>query len=439
MDTEKVDEVYDALARGAGDVPEDPSTIDALLDRVFEARQSSKVEDRLAALRVAHALVDHSGLDLIETFVDDDAVEVRRFAFNLGVAAKHKGLRIIRDTAGDPEPELALEALRLLTIAVDKPATTRARNLLQSDEPRVRAAAVRLLGHIAGPAVKRDLDELADDPDPRVRQAVDEATRRVLGEIPRNEPGTWWDDPADVPRLTPATETLAPEALTPTDTIDPDRVGHDKDPLESTWGPEVDSDEPLWEPQVPPETEGPIEPQPEWDADSWVELPEPLPSQAYGLLRLLGMVAPDDREAILGALHGADPHAVVQNVERHRPGKDPARGRGIALAAAAFGKKSWMGTIRRLLKDPEPAVRAAAVQAMGALGGPSTLTAISGLLEDPSPRVREAAVRTLGEACATWNLLDILPQWLARVADDPAEGVQQARDDVLVAIGAAEE
>lgn len=117
---ENLDEVYAALARGDGEVPRDRKVIDALLDRVFEARRSDRVSDRLAALRVAQALGERAGLDLVETFMQDPAIEVRRYAFNLGLAARADGLRIIREAAADPAPELALEALRLLTVAADR-------------------------------------------------------------------------------------------------------------------------------------------------------------------------------------------------------------------------------------------------------------------------------------------------------------------------------
>ena len=47
----------------------------------------------------------------------------------------------------------------LLTIAADRSATTRARTLLGHEDPRVRAAAIRLLGHIAGVSVRRELEK----------------------------------------------------------------------------------------------------------------------------------------------------------------------------------------------------------------------------------------------------------------------------------------
>ena len=173
MEPDKVQEVYDALAGGGADVPEDEALVDALLDKVFEARRSRDVKVRMAALHVAEAIGQRSGLDFVETFMQDPAIEVRRYAFNLGIAAKQEGLRIIREAAADPDPGLALEALRLLTVAADRSSTTRARVLLSHDDPRVRAAAIRLLGHVAGPAVRRQLEVQATHPDPAVRAAVE--------------------------------------------------------------------------------------------------------------------------------------------------------------------------------------------------------------------------------------------------------------------------
>lgn len=441
---ENLDEVYAALARGDGEVPRDRKVIDALLDRVFEARRSDRVSDRLAALRVAQALGERAGLDLVETFMQDPAIEVRRYAFNLGLAARADGLRIIREAAADPAPELALEALRLLTVAADRGSTTRARTLLDATNPAVRASAVRLLGHVAGPAVKRELEALGEDEDLGVRQAVHEAIRRIEGELPRNTAGQWWDEPPDDgdallgPDGFPPADTLRPRdgpaSLSPEDTLDPDKVAAAKDPNESTWGPEVDSDEPLW----PEDAQLPATPDGEWTGE-YAALPATLPTEAYALLRLLGVVSPNDRPIVVDALRKADMRALNENVQGHRPGRNPARARGIAFAAMALGKTSWLAKVRRLLGDPEPLVRAAAAEAVGALGGPSTLTQISGLLVDEDARVRAAAVRVLGDACARWNLLTILPRWLEQVAEDDSPAVQKARAMVLDRVAAAAE
>ncbi len=430
MAPENVQELYDALAAGGGEVPRDPKLTDALMDRVFEARRSTDMRDRIAALRVAEAVGDRSGLDLIETFMQDPAIEVRRFAFNLGLAAKADGLRIIREAAADPDPELASEALRLLALAVDRPSATRARILLSHDDARVRAAAVRLLGHIAGPSVRRELELQRDAGPAEVVDAANEALARLDGKLPKNRPGQWWDDAVSLPVDAPIpAQDRPPTALSSADTLNPEPA--ERSPFDSTWGPEVDSEGPVWGPIVPDAGEAPPPPGPAWDPKQPAALPSPLPTHAYALLRLLGMVGPDDRAAVLTALSRADPDALQENLTGHLPGRDPARGRGIALYAAAAEKKSLLANVRRLLADPEPLVRDAAVRAVGALGGPSTLTQVSGLLEDADPTVRVATIETLGDACARWNLLEILPQWLAQVAGDADPAVRAARDAVL--------
>lgn len=445
MDPAKLEQVYGALARGAGDVPSDPRDVDALLDAVFEARRSNDVKVRIAALRVAEAIGERAGLDLVETFMQDPAIEVRRYAFNLGLAAKEEGLQIVREAAADPDPDLAIEALRLLTIAIDRSSTTRARTLLAHENLRVRAAAIRLLGHVAGPAVKRELELQRAGGDQEVGLAIDEALARIEGHLPRGKPGQWWDSPnprrAPTPtptRPTGATpppegslsgESVAPESLSASNTLDPDAA---KNPQDSTWGPEVDREGPLWGPLVPSDGGGTSVPPGEaWLPDRAVPLPPTLPTHAYALLRLLGMVAPGDRGPVIEALRAADPDALLDNVNGHQPGKDPARGRGIGLAAKILEKKAWLPKVRRLLGDPEPLVRGAAVEALGVLGGPSLLTQVSGLLIDEDPRVRRAAVETLGEACERWGLQGILPQWLEQVREDADPGVREARDRVM--------
>ena len=434
MDPAKLQEAYDALSRGGGEVPRDPRDVDVLLDAVFEARRSTDVAKRLAALRVAEAVGARAGLDLVETFMQDPAIEVRRYAFNLGLAAKQDGLQIVREAAADPDPELALEALRMLVIAVDRSSTTRARTLLSHEDVRVRAAAIRLLGHVAGPAVKRELELQKAKGGPEVGQAVDEALARIDGHLPRAKPGQWWDSPpppserAKKPK--PASDSggdsVAPENLGSSMTLDPDG-----NPQDSTWGPEVDREGPLWGPLVPSDGGPSIPPGEMWIPDRAVPLPPALPTHAFALLRLLGMVAPEDRGPVIEALRIADPDALLDNVNGHQPGKDPARGRGIGIAAKILEKKAWLPKIRRLLGDPEPLVRAASVEALGLLGGPSLLTQVSGLLIDEDPRVRRAAVETLGEACVRWGLQGILPQWLEQVREDADPGVREARDQVM--------
>ncbi|MBW1879524.1 MAG: HEAT repeat domain-containing protein [Deltaproteobacteria bacterium] len=441
----KVDEVYDALAKGGGDVPADPKLVDALVDRVFDARRSEDVAERMAALRVTDALGSRAGLDVIETFMQDPAAEIRRFAFNLGIAARQDGLRIIREAAADPDPLIALEALRLLTIAADRSATTRARTLVDSDNPAISASAIRLLGHIAGPSVRRELELMSSDPSEAVRNAVHEALLRISGDLPRNEPGTWWDEPPLAPPPDPVLDAdtpfpeeslVPPGSLSSEDTLDPDSFGAAKSPTDSTWGPEVDREEPLWEPMLPEGVALPprIEPGPPWMPGEVTPLPETLPSDAYGLLRLLGMVDPSDHEDVIEALRYADGSALLENVHAHRVGRDPARGRGIAFAAMALHKTAWLGKVRRLLTDPEPLVRSAAAEAVASLGGPSTLTQISGLLQDENAQVRAAAVRALGNACDRWDMLSILPQWLEQAVDDKDPDVRAARDEVLRAM-----
>jgi len=446
----KRDEVYDTLARGGGEVPTDPELVDALVDRVFDARRSRDVAERMAALRVADALGNRAGLDVIETFMQDPAPEIRRYAFNLGIAARQEGLRIIREAAADPDPMIALEALRLLTIAADRSSTTRARTLLDSPNPGVRAAAIRLLGHVAGPAVKRQLEVLEEDPSEAVRAAVHEALLRIGGGLPRNEPGTWWDEPPLAPPPDPVLDadtpfhpddSLAPASFSPDDTLDPDKLAAAKSPNDSTWGPEIDREEPQWEPVLPEGADLPsrMEPGPPWIPGQVTPLPPTLPADAYGLLHLLGMVDPSDRAEVVDALRAADGGALLENVHAHRPGRNPARGRGIALAAMALHKTAWLGKVRRLLSDPEPLVRSAAAEAVAALGGPSTLTQISGLLQDPDAHVRATAVRALGDACKRWDMLSILPQWLDQAVGDSDPAVRDARDEVLRALPRADD
>lgn len=445
----KIDDLYNALARGSAQVPEDDGVVEALLDRVFEAHTSEDVEARLRAVRVAEAVGGQTALDLIETFIQDPSLAVRQEAFRIGVAARERGLRVVREAAHDPDVGLAGEALRLLTLARDREATPTARTLLSASEPSLRTGAVRLLGQIAGPSMRHDIERLLLDRDPQVRSAARDALARIDGKMPRAQAVAWWehygerdvlgsDTASHVPGAAPGTpfDTLAPEgSMSPEGTLSPERQGRAYQ-NESTWSPEIDKDEPVWlshNPDVAERARG----RGRWTGAS-ISLPGELPSEARDLLRLLGLVSAEDRPPVLAAIAAADPQTLWRLVQSHRSGGDPARGRGIAIAAAALGQRAWLGQVRQLMSDNEPMVREVAYLGAARLGGPSILTQVSAGLSDADPRVRAATVRALTEACAEHGLMPILPNWLEQVASDPSDLVRQARADALARMRSAE-
>src|SRR6185295_7687380 len=104
---------------------------------------------------------------------------------------------------------------------------------------------------------------------------------------------------------------------------------------------------------------------------------------------------------------------------------------GIRLMAASLlaqgtVQRAGPALIRVVDDDPEPGVRAAALDALGTLGGPPiAVTAATACLLDPDERVRAAALRTLAALDLDSETIDTHP-WIEGLAHDPSPSVRGA-------------
>ncbi len=128
-----------------------------------------------------------------------------------------------------------------------------------------------------------------------------------------------------------------------------------------------------------------------------------LPDPALGALlaESAGRGGTRDRQVALAALAaGADGRAAGLAAEMATETEPPLR----AAAAEAAGRLGLAPLLERLALDPAPAVRlaalAAALAAADAEGGPAATGAVLDALEDPDPAVRAAALERLGEVPA---------------------------------------
>jgi HEAT repeat protein len=383
-----LEETYAALAQGGSAATLAPHEGALLLGRAERAARASTVQERLDGLRVAAALGGRDGLKAVTNFQRDAELEVRRTAFEIGLNAREDGLPILREAIADPDPALAIEALRRLALAADKAATTRARSALGSAEGAVRAAAAELLGQVAGPAVRTELRALTQDPELAVRAAATDALDRIEGRRERTPPQPWWGS------LVAAASPTAPVAVTP--------------PV-STNGPP---------PASPPPTDDRV-------------------AAAARALRALGSAEPASDRTI-AALREIAPDALAAVMRDVQWSKEAEIARGFAIAARWLEREDWVATVRRLLSDVNPAVRAAAAEAFGVLGrGLAALRPLESLLRDDSPAVRVAAARAIAHLAEALGRPELTKPRVASLENDPHETVRAAVNGLLAPAGSA--
>jgi hypothetical protein len=383
-----LDALYSQLAAGGSAPDLNATDTGLLLARAQRALRSDSVDERRAALRVAERIGGRDGFEILGQFARDPDIEVRREVLRASRDARALGLPVLRELAADADEGIATAALDLLLAMVDKASTRRARLLLGSANPTIRARAARLLGNVGGPAIRPDLSRLVEDPDESVRSAAAEALDRLAGKLPKATPKPWWEAAPSPAAPPPAQEAAAPPAL-------------------------------------PIPSRGPAE-----------KLGKSGPVDAADLLRRLGRdAATAPPTALLDDLRTAGERSLSNALRLYRPGSDPWLARGLALAARHLPLPAWTGNVGRLLKDPDPAVRAAAAESLGVVGkGMSVLQTLTNTLGDTDPQVRAAAARGMGALCATLARPDLVKQRLDRIASDPDESVRRTRDEVLAGI-----
>ncbi len=410
-----LDQIYDELARGTTEPVDLSWTRRKLQLMALERAKSGTPQQRLGALRVAAVLGRRDGIAIVRELVRDPDPAVRTMAFRQAVEAHEQGLVAIRDAAGGADPAIAAEALDHLILWVDQAGLATARRALASADPSVRERAVRLLGHVGGPAVRVDLARLEADPVPAVREAVTEALGRLSGTIPRGQRTSWWTEDGATVAVDPA----APVGLAPPTPA----WAADAAPVVPTPVEETTAAVPWRRVEVP---EPPPEPPP-WDGRT-AALPAELPTETRALARLLGMVAPADRGAVLEALRTGPARAaewsallhahLSARVSKDAAPTDPALAIGLLLAARLHGGPGHATPIRALLKDPRPPVRAAAVEALGALGTAAIVPTLGGLLADPEIPVKVAAVEAIAEVGRRTGRADLVRDVLGRARGD---------------------
>lgn len=174
---------------------------------------------------------------------------------------------------------------------------------------------------------------------------------------------------------------------------------------------------------------------------------------AAAAVTMLGEV--DDEQAVTVLVRAlqtgaCSPAWVAAQLERHptptdrllrpllRDARPTVRAWAARLLAASSRADSLEDDLAILCSDPDPDVRAAAVQSLGAVGGELAAECASTLLRDPVWYVRVQAARTLGQlqstkdAAAVAALLSDTEWWVRTAAKDAFVSLGRSAADALL-------
>lgn len=328
---DSINALYDQVAAGQASPPREYNAFKRMLSRARHAARKGSTAEQLAGIEVIQAIGGHWAMSALREFLQLPESTVRRRALQAAVAEGEGGLLIIRDLSEDSDVELALEALRYLRQIVDRGTTGRARRLLQADDPRIRQAAVELLGHIGGPGMAIPAGRLIQDPDEGVKAAATEAYARLNGTLTQDTPEPWWHQPTAAP----------------------------------------------------------------WTPLETVPLPEKLPDEPRDLLALIGCVAEADRAAVLTRFTAMADRDLRATIRLARVDGPESVSVGACVVAQLLSRDDQVVPIRRLLPDRSPDVRLACANALAVIGKPSVIMGLRDLLTDPYPAVRCAGIAAL--------------------------------------------
>ena len=104
----------------------------------------------------------------------------------------------------------------------------------------------------------------------------------------------------------------------------------------------------------------------------------------------------------------------------------------LAAARTDIGRR-WAPNVRRLLADPDPAVRAAAIAALSAINDEDAASLARPMLVDDDPRIRATAAAALAGGTRPQDL-DLAEAALLEIISDTSARMRSARRDVAAAI-----
>lgn len=419
------DDTWRGLLDGRADPPSHPHELKQLLVRVRNLSMHPELDLRLEALTIAGRLGSRDALEAAAEFAHDAELQVRRSLMALAADHGQDGLPILRRLASDPDPSLAVEAVRRLTNLQDRVSTSRMRTLLSARHAVVRGRAAVFLGTFGGPSVVPLLRRHEDDGDLGVREAVAWAIATIEGEVDRPAPELGRAGRA-APNPSPSAAPVdgAP-SVGDAEASQPGRPsGGSAEPATESAASDPPKGRPSPSSQPAAAEPAPTEPaatRPEASSDAQTQPEESPRLKVENLLRRLA-TEPSERDAVVEALRSVDDLALSATFRGLTAGEHPDLNTGAALATAELGNPRWLSPIRRLVADPDPDVRAAVATALGALCTPAVYGQLEHLVAEQDRVVQMSAVaalsvgaRRLGYIAQARKLLDQLPE-----SQDPA-------------------
>lgn len=167
---------------------EDPATLARMAYALGQAAPGGRLEVELRAALVASSPTldplyteeqlppPDSAWALLERGLEEPALEA--FARQ---GLDPDGRERVRELFQSTDPAQVALACRIATAANWRSFVTPLRRVLDHADVRVRAAAVRAVGALAGPALAWQIERMIQDPSPEVRKAVLEALAAIEG------------------------------------------------------------------------------------------------------------------------------------------------------------------------------------------------------------------------------------------------------------------
>jgi hypothetical protein len=375
-----VDAVWNALAAGTGEPPQNAHVRKLLLLRARHAADQTDESTRREALQVLRRLGGTDTMGVAASFSADPSLDIRRRLLAMAKEAGPEGTTVVRKLIMDPEPDVVLQALERLSEVQDRGATTGARSLLTRPEPAVRIAAAVYLGAFGGVSIVPVLRPLLGDSDEQVAAAARQAIAHLEGtpSAADREPAR----PPEAPR-SPERPQQAPTAP----------------PVQTAQGREIQ-----------------------------------VPTKVLDLFHHLASF-PDRRAHLVEALRKADERELSEAFRNRKPGQTPDLNLGAALAAAELGNNRWLAPVRKLTSDPDSRVRAAVAKALGALCTPAVLTSLEELVLDADPAVHRSALEALVDGARRVGAVPAARRVIQGLSPVEDEGIKAARAAALAALG----
>lgn len=383
--SDEIENLYRAHASGTAEAPLDRKYWKAFQALALHDAHSEDEATRKKALIASSALPEKRSRMVLEILVRDPILAFRRGVYERALVAPEDGLVWLRTLAQDPDEQLALDAISKLTLAVDNRSLVPMRQLLSSTSAPLRAAAVGLLGNIAGKGQISTVKTLLDDPDPEVKEAAALAMDRITGEAPKL---TWsqWCLAENAPEPASVTKGQTPAGDTPEEVLYRQIIaGTAPDPIPTRHNRYL-----MWLARQKAGAE---------DENARVDAMRVIaaiggPRSLQGAMDFVRDPSPAIRATVFDLAKGQN-EAGIYLIRMFAEDSAPDLARSAMVLLDLVVDRNSIHTARRLLEHTDAEIRRLAVELIGNSAGRSFRPQLEPLLNDPVPEVKAAATVAL--------------------------------------------